>query len=64
VSTKKSSGHDNPQPKLAEQDDFAARLPGGCQLRTIKRRAAAMLAKVGLADKAASYPSALSGGQQ
>ncbi len=29
-----------------------------------KRRAAAMLAKVGLADKAASYPSALSGGQQ
>jgi ABC-type polar amino acid transport system ATPase subunit len=30
----------------------------------IKRRAAAMLAKVGLADKAASYPSALSGGQQ
>jgi ABC-type polar amino acid transport system ATPase subunit len=30
----------------------------------IKRRATAMLAKVGLADKAASYPSALSGGQQ
>jgi len=29
-----------------------------------KRRAAAMLAKVGLADKATSYPSALSGGQQ
>jgi polar amino acid transport system ATP-binding protein len=29
-----------------------------------KRRAAAMLRKVGLADKAASYPSALSGGQQ
>jgi polar amino acid transport system ATP-binding protein len=29
-----------------------------------KRRAAAMLAKVGLADKAANYPSALSGGQQ
>ena len=29
-----------------------------------KRRAAAMLAKVGLADKAASFPSALSGGQQ
>jgi polar amino acid transport system ATP-binding protein len=28
------------------------------------RRAAAMLAKVGLADKASSYPSALSGGQQ
>ena len=28
------------------------------------RRASAMLAKVGLADKAASYPSALSGGQQ
>ncbi len=28
------------------------------------RRATAMLAKVGLADKAASYPSALSGGQQ
>ena len=28
------------------------------------RRAAAMLAKVGLADKAASYPAALSGGQQ
>jgi polar amino acid transport system ATP-binding protein len=29
-----------------------------------KRRAGAMLTKVGLADKAASYPSALSGGQQ
>ena len=29
-----------------------------------KRRAAAMLAKVGLSDKAANYPSALSGGQQ
>jgi polar amino acid transport system ATP-binding protein len=29
-----------------------------------KRRAAAMLDKVGLADKAANYPSALSGGQQ
>jgi len=28
------------------------------------RRASAMLAKVGLADKAANYPSALSGGQQ
>jgi len=28
------------------------------------RRATAMLAKVGLADKASSYPSALSGGQQ
>ena len=28
------------------------------------RRATAMLAKVGLADKAANYPSALSGGQQ
>ena len=28
------------------------------------RRASAMLAKVGLADKASSYPSALSGGQQ
>src|SRR5205085_12106694 len=28
------------------------------------RRASAMLAKVGLADKAASYPTALSGGQQ
>ncbi|HTQ01737.1 MAG TPA: amino acid ABC transporter ATP-binding protein [Casimicrobiaceae bacterium] len=28
------------------------------------RRAAALLAKVGLAEKAASYPSALSGGQQ
>jgi polar amino acid transport system ATP-binding protein len=33
-------------------------------LAEAKRRAAAMLAKVGLADKAASYPSALSGGQQ
>ena len=29
-----------------------------------ERRATAMLAKVGLADKAANYPSALSGGQQ
>jgi polar amino acid transport system ATP-binding protein len=29
-----------------------------------RRRAAAMLAKVGLADKAPNYPSALSGGQQ
>src|SRR5262249_55092275 len=29
-----------------------------------KTRAAAMLAKVGLADKAANFPSALSGGQQ
>ena len=27
MSTKNSSGHDHPQPKLAEQDDFAGRLP-------------------------------------
>ena len=33
-------------------------------LEEARRRAAAMLAKVGLADKAANYPSALSGGQQ
>jgi polar amino acid transport system ATP-binding protein len=33
-------------------------------LTTASERATAMLAKVGLADKAASYPSALSGGQQ
>jgi len=33
-------------------------------LAEANRRATAMLAKVGLADKAANYPSALSGGQQ
>jgi polar amino acid transport system ATP-binding protein len=36
----------------------------GKDLAEAKRRATAMLAKVGLADKAPSYPSALSGGQQ
>jgi polar amino acid transport system ATP-binding protein len=33
-------------------------------LAEARRRASAMLAKVGLSDKAASYPAALSGGQQ
>jgi polar amino acid transport system ATP-binding protein len=36
----------------------------GVPPREASERAAALLAKVGLADKAASYPSALSGGQQ
>jgi len=34
------------------------------ELAEANRRASAMLAKVGLADKASNYPSALSGGQQ
>src|SRR5712664_3166901 len=34
------------------------------ELGEANRRASAMLAKVGLADKASNYPSALSGGQQ
>jgi polar amino acid transport system ATP-binding protein len=53
-------------PHLTAQQNVAEgpRTVARTGLAIANERATAMLAKVGLADKAASYPSALSGGQQ
>jgi len=53
-------------PHLTAQQNVAEgpRTVQKVSLAEANRRAVAMLAKVGLADKAANYPSALSGGQQ
>ena len=49
---------------VANNVAFPLRIHGGLDSAAIQRRVADCLALVGLADKAASYPSRLSGGQQ
>jgi len=53
-------------PHLTAQENVAEGPRTVLRLKSVEahRRASAMLAKVGLADKAPNYPSALSGGQQ
>jgi len=52
--------HQTALQNVAEGPRTVLRMPAA----QAERRAAAMLAKVGLADKAANHPAALSGGQQ